>query len=470
LEGKIRREFMIPFWEVIDRALQSGPLTKVSEFEKRLFKKTQECVKKYEIRYNPETPVVSDDGMVSRLFEAGVELYKEVGTYCLNTERVIRFDEGEIRQELRELSLAPPEITVGEGYERRRLQKRVPGSGIPPLVIGAFIEDNPNEGRDFVQMYKSVAQEPIIDGLYFGPAPRSIEGRTYLLNSPLDVHAVKSAVWWVREALRSSGRPGLHLLDGGCSAIASIAATADDNGLRKSDAFVLPTISELKVDYETLNKVAHSLSHGIMRHAYWSIIIGGYAGGPEGAAIVGIASALNAILVYKSRYCYVSTILMNPPLNSARNTLWVKNICIQCLNRHTNMICGGAGGTAAGPGTEQQLLEIAALAIANSMAGGHIFHGFRKEVLVKPNQGSGMEPRWGGETAKAVASLAPDQANEVLLYLLSRYEDSLSPEKAPEGYSFHDLYDAEKVIVKPDYLRLYEKVKSELTRRGIQYS
>jgi methylamine--corrinoid protein Co-methyltransferase len=233
---------MVPFWEVMDRAVNSGPLMKAEEFEKKLFRKALECVKKYQIRYNPETPVVCDNAMVSRLFEAGVELYKELGTYCHNTQRIIRFDEAEIRQELKELSLVPPEIIVGEGNERRRLQKRSVGDKIPPLVIGAFIEDNPNEGRDFVQMYKSVAQEPIIDGLYFGPAPRTIEGRAYVLNSPLDIQAVKSSVWWVREALRSVGKPGLHLLDGGCSAVASIAATADDNGLRRTDAFVLPIL------------------------------------------------------------------------------------------------------------------------------------------------------------------------------------------------------------------------------------
>jgi methylamine--corrinoid protein Co-methyltransferase len=461
---------MISFWEVIDRAVNSGSLMKSSEFEKRLYKKASECVKKYEIRYDPDTPVVSDDNMISRLFEAGLELYRDLGTYCINTERVIRFDESEIREELCELSLASPEILIGEGAESRILRKRIPGEKIPPSVIAGFIEDNPNEGRDYVQMYKSVAQEGILDGFYFGPAPRSIEGRPYVLNSPYDIHAAKSAIWWVREALRASGRPGLHLLDGGCSAIASIATTADTNGLRKTDGFVLPTISELKVDYEILNKVAHSLSHGIIRNSYWAVIIGGYAGGPEGAAVVGIASALNAILVYKSRYSYVSTLLMNPPVNSARKTLWVRNLCIQCLTRHTNMICGGGGATAAGPGTEQQLHEIAALAIVSSAAGGHIFHGFRKSKLVKPNQGSGLEPRWGGETAKACASLTRGEANEIVLYLLSRYEDSQTPEKAPEGYSFQELYDAEKVSIKPDYYRLYEKVKSELTRRGLSYS
>lgn len=461
---------MISFWEVIDRAVNTGPLMKTNEFEKKLYKKALECMKKYEIRYNPDTPVVSDDSMVSRLFEAGLELYRDLGTYCINTERVILFDEAEVREELRELSLASPEILIGEGAESRILRRRIHGEKISPLVIAGFIEDNPNEGRDYVQMYKSVAQEGILDGFYFGPAPRSIEGRPYVLNSPCDIHAAKSATWWVREALRASGRPGLHLLDGGCSAIASIATTADANGLRKTDGFVLPTISELKVDYEILNKVAHSLSHGILRNSYWAVIIGGYAGGPEGAAVVGIASALNAIMVYKSRYSYVSTLLMNPPVNSARKTLWVRNVCIQCLNRHTNMICGGGGATAAGPGTEQQLLEIAALAIVSSAAGGHIFHGFRKSKLVKPNQGSGMEPRWGGETAKASASLTREEANGVVLFLLSQYEDSLTPEKAPEGYSFQELYDAEKVRIKPDYYRLYEKVKSELTRRGLHYA
>ena len=454
----------------MDRALNTGPLMKTDEFERRLYKKASEYVKKYEIYYDPNTPVVCDDRMIDRLFEAGLELYRELGTYCVNTERVIRFDEGEIRQELKELAVAPPEILIGEGSEKRLLRRRILPEEIPPMVIAGFIEDNPNEGRDFVQMYKSVAQEAVLDGLYFGPAPRSIEGRPYLLNSPCDIHAVKSAIWWVREALRASGRPGLHLLDGGCSAIASIAATADPNGLRTTDGFVLPTISELKVDYEILNKVAHSLSHGIIRNSYWAVIIGGYAGGPEGAAVVGIASALNTIMVYKGRYSYVSTLLMNPPINTARKTLWVRNICIQCLTRHTNIVCGGGGATAAGPGTEQQLLEIAALATVSSAAGGHIFHGFRKSKLVKPNQGSGLEPRWGGETAKAVASLSRQQANEIVLFLLSRYEDFLTPEKAPEGYAFEELYDVQRVQIKPDYDRLYEGVKSELERRGLHYS
>ncbi len=55
----------------------------------------------------------------------------------------------------------------------------------------SFIENDPNEGRDFVQMYKSIAQEQIIDGFYFGPAPRNIEGRTDWMGAGQDslIHA-----------------------------------------------------------------------------------------------------------------------------------------------------------------------------------------------------------------------------------------------------------------------------------------
>src|SRR3990172_5790156 len=62
VEGRLS---MISFWEVIDRAVNTGSLMKINEFEKRLYKKASVCVKKYEIRYDPDTPVVSDDDMIS---------------------------------------------------------------------------------------------------------------------------------------------------------------------------------------------------------------------------------------------------------------------------------------------------------------------------------------------------------------------------------------------------------------------
>lgn len=96
-------------------------------------------------------------------------------------------------------------------------------------------------------------------------------------------------------------------------------------------------------------------------------------------------------------------------------------------------------------------------------------HGARKSVLVKPNQGTGMEPRWEGEAARAGASLTREEASEIIDFILRKYEHNMSPDKAPVGYSFNELYDVETVEVKPEYFDLYSKVKRELEDRGLLF-
>lgn len=463
---------MVQFWEVVDRAMNKGPLMKLRDFDYKVFEVTNRLVKEKGIKYDPKFPVPSDDDLADRVFEAGFELCVEMGIYCIDTERVIKFSEEEVQSALKDLSMMPDEIDIGDGVEKRRLFKRSIGDSRKPLVIGGVVEDSPLEGRDFVQLYKSIAQEKIINGIYYGPPPRGIEGKKWSINTPLDCHAAVSAVNWMREAIRSVGRPGLHLLDACPSALGTISACDEKFGLRKTDAITLPFISELKVNFEVLNKVAYSLHYGCMRSPFWTSVVGGFAGGPEGCAITNVANALNSLLVYRvggAGYVMNSSILQNPPVNTARSTIWVRNVSLQAVTRNTNLICGGGGLTSAGPGTEQQLWEIAALGIHTSCVGGHIVHGARKAVLVKPNQGTGMEPRWEGEAARAGANLSREEANEIIDYILKKYEDNIIPEKAPEGYSFDELYDKETVEVKPEYYDLYSKVKAELEDKGLRF-
>jgi methylamine--corrinoid protein Co-methyltransferase len=463
---------MLQFWEVANRAVNTGPLMRMKEFDMRIFNVATRLVKEYGIKYDPKVPIPSDDDLADRLFEAGLKLYVETGTYCIDTERVILFSEEEIREALRDLRSMPDEIDIGEGVEKRRLFKRKIEDPRKPLVIGGVVEDSPREGRDFVQLYKSIAQERIIDGIYYGPPPASIEGKKWSIGSPLDCHAARSAVSWVREATRSVGRPGLHLLDACPSSLGTLSACNAENGLRKSDAVTLATVSEIKTNFELLNKVAYTLHYGCMRSPFWTSIIGGFAGGPEGAALVSVADAFNGIMVYQvagAGYVMVSSILQNPPINTARQTIWVRNITLQSLARNTNLICGGGGLTSAGPGTEQQLWEIAALGLHTSVAGGHIVHGARKAKLIKPNQGTGMEPRWEGEAAKASSRLSRADVNDLINFILSKYEHNIAPESAPEGFSFQELYDFEEVRVKPHYLDLYLKVKHELEQKGLKF-
>ena len=264
----------------------------------------------------------------------------------------------------------------------------------------------------------------------------------------------------------------LPLQDTSPSAIGTISTCYPENGLRKSDAVALATISELKVNYELLNKVAYTMEYGCYCMPYWTAVIGGFAGGPEGAAIVSVACALNAILVYRvggAGYVVPSSILRDPPVNTGRQTVWVRNASMQAVNRNTNLICGGGGLTCAGPGTEMQLWEIAVLGLHISAGGGHCIQGCRKSKLIKPNQGTGMEPRWEGENARAAASLSRDEVNELVNFAFTKYEDQLHVDKAPQGFSFEELYNPETVEIRPHYLEIYHKVKSEMEQHGLRY-
>jgi hypothetical protein len=81
-------------WEVLDRACNTGPITPVRDFDMRVFEVASRLVKEYDIRYDPETPVPADDGLADDAWRAGLELFNEVGGYCVNSGRAIRFDSG----------------------------------------------------------------------------------------------------------------------------------------------------------------------------------------------------------------------------------------------------------------------------------------------------------------------------------------------------------------------------------------
>ena len=82
---------MVNFMEIIDRALK-GPFYSEKDFDLKVFvPKLREVIKKYEIKYDPENPVPSDNDLADRVFKAGMEFYANVGTYCVDTSRIIRF-------------------------------------------------------------------------------------------------------------------------------------------------------------------------------------------------------------------------------------------------------------------------------------------------------------------------------------------------------------------------------------------
>jgi methylamine--corrinoid protein Co-methyltransferase len=208
-----------------------------------------------------------------------------------------------------------------------------------------------------------------------------------------------------------------------------------------------------------------------MRNPYWLPMIGGYAGGPEGAAIVGVAGGFHAMLVCQlgPGYCACDAITIEPPgtATTSRNTLWATSMMQNALTRNTDLIGGIGCATRAGPGTEMMFLEIAASAIGAMVYGGHIQHGVKKGFLVRPNQGSGLEPKFQGEVAKAAAGLKRADANEIVRALLSKYENKIA--SAPQGKDFEELYDLRTILPRREYFEIYLKVKRELGDLGLTF-
>jgi methylamine--corrinoid protein Co-methyltransferase len=87
---------VISYLEVIDRAM-TGRYCKETDFNmKVLVPKLAEVVAKYGIEYDPQTPVPHDDDLADRVFQAGFELYRDVGLYCPDSQRMLSFSENEL--------------------------------------------------------------------------------------------------------------------------------------------------------------------------------------------------------------------------------------------------------------------------------------------------------------------------------------------------------------------------------------
>ena len=99
------------FWEILDRTM-TGPIMDEEEFEIDFFPtKIAEIVARHKIERHPEEPIMADPSMADEIFQAGLELLVEVGLYCKDTRRLVKFTEEEIRELIR---TRKSEVTLGK--------------------------------------------------------------------------------------------------------------------------------------------------------------------------------------------------------------------------------------------------------------------------------------------------------------------------------------------------------------------
>ena len=135
------------YWEVLNRACNTGAETPARDFDMKIFSEATRLVKEHGIKYDPEVYVPDDDGLADDVWRAGLELFLETGVYCMNSRRVIRFTEPEVKEALSEVR---GEVEIGEGGERRLVTRRGIGGNKPPVIVGGVIESDILEGESFV--------------------------------------------------------------------------------------------------------------------------------------------------------------------------------------------------------------------------------------------------------------------------------------------------------------------------------
>ncbi len=136
----------------------------------------------------------------------------------------------------------------------------------------------------------------------------------------------------------------------------------------------------------------------------------------------------------------------------------------QAIARNSHFPLLNLGYTAAGPMTRMCLYETAAWVIASVVCGASIeAEGVARATHV--DYLTPLEPRLATEVAHAAIGLSRQGANESVNRLLEKYEQHI-PE-APLGSKYQECFDVESATPVPEYVDLYEQVKSELRGYGL---
>lgn len=456
---------MTSLLEVMERAFAGKPCSE-RDYDINIFsKKLKEIVKEYNIKYDPDNPVPSDNSVADDVFNAGFDFFCEVGSYFKDTGRVIQFSEDEIKKALKS---APSEIILGEGTDAKKFVSRKPESNVPPWCFlgagGAPISSD----EYLLKLVEAYAFIPLANSITI-PSLTSVSGIRIRPGTPLEILGTIRNIVLAREALRRTGRPGLPIMNSlptAQSSVGLISALHPKYGLRKTDGYLVAIIAELKTNFDLLNKVCilQNLGYGNGICGESGPVFGGFCGGAEGTVVTTIAAHLMGLLLYNATWHLTFPIHLRYTSNSNPELLWVTSVYAQAISRNTHLLSAHLNYTAAGPGTRMCFREIAAQrlsAVSSGVSIESVGTGKAKhEDYLTP-----LEPRFAAEVASAAVGMKREEANEIVKELLSNYLKHIS--SPPLGYKYQECYDIRTGKPLDKCLRVYNDAKKELENLGL---
>lgn len=420
-------------------------------------------VEKYDVRYDPENPVPSDDALADRVYAAAVEFFAECGVYCKNTRRIVRFTREEI---LDAVANYHGDCRFGEGKEARVFRARKPDDDTRPWChVGSGIVASTEEiAFRTVEGYASIAAADSMSV----PALTAIGGRPIRAGTPPEILASIRSIRLARDACRQAGRPGLPIINGiatAATALGTIAASNPQFGLRASDGWIVGALSEMKTNWEMLSKVAYVSGTGGNIILAAAPFLGGYGGGPEALAILNTAYVFLGILVYRCNYYLSLPMHIRVGTSSTRDVIWATALSSQAISRNTSVPTLTLAYVAGGPWTESFFYESAAC-IAASVASGVSTQTPHPAKALLPDRVTPLEMQTSVEIQLACTGMTRREANRVVKSLLPKYEEALPT--APVGKTYAECFDLAGGKPRPQYVDFVTRIKKELAGAGIR--
>jgi len=450
--------------DIIQRCL-TGPIVDEQQFDlEHVTQGIRRVVKRYEINFDRSHVVNLDDALADRVWAAALDFLTTCGIYCLDTGRVILFNRQEIEQILAD---APPEVKLGSGKDLVSERYRLIGEKRPPLNMGGPV-GTPVSEELFAQVMLSYVQEPNVDVVC--PATLStVSGRDIRTRSPLEIMAAWEECDLMMQVLQRANRPGMavNCVQISISDVGFLSAISR-NGYRPTDMHTLGMISELKVNFEQLNKVAHALYQGGIVDPFANPIYGGLGGGLEGIAVLLTAEMVALNLVYMA-VCHGSS--PTHPFNfndTGREIMQATGLSLQALARNCHLMTNMTVSPVGGPATKTLLYECAAFTTLCTVSGISRILGPRSACGTVQDHVSGLEARFNGQVAIAASHLNREQADELVQRSLSCYEDL--QDKKPVGKPFQEVYDLKTIQPTKEWLELYDEVLKEVSAWGLPIS
>ena len=411
---------------------------------------------------DPDNPVNYDDELADRYFQAAMDVAVEAGMLCVDSQRIIKFSREEIE---RALEAAPVQFGIGEGQQLVAVRHRDPEDETPPVWICplsiAVTEDV------FVPLLEGIARVAEVDCLE-GPSLEGIWGRQLRAGSPYELLAGKRHADLTHEAARRAGREGIGLFATGTATTdyGFLGSYGIPGGYKPERDVVLHlSPAEIKTTYEILNRLCQVYNCGGKVYGGSATMIGGSAGGPEGASLCSIACALLLVTAYQASMATTMIYDMTYMGNCGRKALWAQSVAVQALSRNTEVCATSIVNQTAGPATKMLLYESAVGMMNLSVSGASACIGPRSAGGKYTNYITPLEVKFAGEVFKRTAGMSREQANDIANRLLSRYEDRLR--SAPRGESVRDCYDLDALQPREHWLHIYETVKAEAIDAGI---